>query len=52
MNDWSGYFIKAEASMKKASDLLLLHDYENGVAEMVKAKAFMEMVFLAICRNK
>lgn len=52
MNDWSGYFIKAEQSMKKASDLLLLKEWEAGTAEMVKAKAFMEMVYLAICRNK
>lgn len=52
MNDWSGYFTKAEQSMKKASELLLLGDYENGIAEMVKAKAFLEMVFLAVCRAK
>lgn len=52
MDDWSHYFLKAEQHLKKSSDLLLLGEKEQGIAELVKSKAFMDMVFAALCLNK
>lgn len=51
MTDWVSYFQRAEQALKKSSDAMLLHNYEQGAAEIAKAKAYLDMVFLWISRN-
>lgn len=51
LNDWSAYFLQAERALKKSSEAMLLKDYDTGIAELIKAKAFLEMVQAAIYRN-
>jgi hypothetical protein len=51
ITDWSAHFTKAEQSLKKASEAMLLGEYEQGAMEVLKAKAFLDAVMLWVCKH-